>query len=444
MAGEMEPWHAPGDRSRWREDRVRWRRRTRILVLAGLTGVAAVLAAGPLRVSGVADRLAPSLEVAREKVAPSLDAARGRLAPSLGAAFERLETVVTQNADQGGHPDSAVVTETLEATQIPWPTPINLSNVQPMEEPGSYRALTRDGCCARPWWSHDGTRVYFLKKVEGTEAASVFEVPLWPPGVEARLADLNLASGAGQDRFTVRPVGGSSVVEDRDTGAIWTIATSGNPARVADDGQTIVWWESRGDVGHFDAAVRVFAAPVAGGESRELVTLWGASVVDFLPDGHRVLIAGRPVKDRSDYVLATLDVRTGELVQLAKGKWLSDAALSPSGEWVAYMVSLDTDNPDNNGLWLVSTNEGVPRRLPFVGSYRWRDDHRLAYIPQELGAPSDELWELDARTMATRGILEPVERPFVVANADWSISPGGRHFLYRSADDLNLWLMRLP
>jgi hypothetical protein len=286
--------------------------------------------------------------------------------------------------------------------------------------------------------------VYFLKKAEGTDAASIFEVPLWPPGVDAHLADLNLASGVGQDRFTVRPMGGSSVVEDRDTGAVWAIPTNGNPARVADDGQTIVWWEARGDLGHFDAAVRVFAAPVAGGETRELVTLWGASVVDFLPDGRRILVAGRPVKDRSDYVLATLDVRTGALEQLAKGKWLSDAALSPAGDWVAYMVSLDSANPDNNGLWLVSTSDGRPRRLPFVGSYRWRDNDSLAFIPQELGAASDALWEVDAPSLATRRLIDGGARPFVVANSDWSISPGGRHFLYRAADDLNLWLVRLP
>jgi Tol biopolymer transport system component len=166
--------------------------------------------------------------------------------------------------------------------------------------------------------------------------------------------------------------------------------------------------------------------------------------VDFLPDGRRVIVAGRPVKDRSDYVLATLDVRTGELTQLAKGTWLSDAAISPSGDWIAYMVSLDSEHPENNGLWLVPTSEGTPRRLPFVGSYRWRDNDRLAYIPMTLDADSDELWELDARTNSTRRLLEAGTPNVAVANADWSISPGGRHFLYRSAEDLSLRLVRLP
>jgi hypothetical protein len=286
--------------------------------------------------------------------------------------------------------------------------------------------------------------VYFLKTTDRAQAATIFEVPLWPPGSEARLADLHLASGVGRERFTVRPVGGNSVIEDRDTGAAWVVATNGNPSRVSKDGQSIVWWEAAGERGHFDAAVTVFASRVDGGQPRELVTLWGAVVLEYLPGDREVLIAGRPVRNKEDFIMASLDVETGAMRQLAKGTWLSDALVSPGGQWVAYMVSLDRAQPDANGLWIVSTQSGAPRRLPFIGSFRWRDADRLAYIPQTLDAPQDELWELDATTLATRRLLGPDEHPFRVANADWSISPGGRHLLYRSVADSNLWLVRLP
>jgi hypothetical protein len=212
---------------------------------------------------------------------------------------------------------------------------------------------------------------------------------------------------------------------------------------VAGDGRTVTWWEARGDRGHFDAAVTVYAATVGSAQPRELVTLWGATVVGYLEGQQRVVVTGRPVRDRSDFVLATLDAENGDLTQLAKGMWLSDAAPSPSGAWIAFMVSLDTESPDANGIWVVGTDGTAPRKLPFVGSYRWRGE-QLLYAPQLFGAEQDEFWQIDPATMESRRLFDPADTPLRIANNDWSVSPDSRYVAYRSAEDMNVWIMRLP
>ncbi len=412
-----------------------WRRRTRFGVLAVLTGLAALLAW-----NGVAPREALGwTEVAIEDLA---DRARGRIEAAL-AIEGRSSTVTDTPQPILAAPDVSGGQGAVSASPV-WPTAINLNAPLDPEPAGAYRRLTDGGCCAGAWWSTDGSRAYFLARPEGQPSAGIYETDVWPPGLPPKPAAMDLARGAGAARFTVRSAEGHSIVTDHNTAKTWQVATGGSPAHVAADGTSVVWWKARGDRGHFDAAITVYASDLDNTPARELVTLWGASVVGYLAGEQRVLINGRPVQDRADFVLATVHAITGELGQLAKGTWLSNAVPSPSGEWVAYMVSLDAQNPTANGLWLVGTHNEAPRLLPFIGAYRWRDGDTLIYMPQIAGAVSDEIWELDAPTLRTSRLVNPIAVPIRVANNDWSVAPGGRHLLFRSAADFNLWLVRLP
>lgn len=453
MGGELPPplRRSAADRRTWRSRRQEWRRRTRLGVLCVLTAVAAVLAW-----RGIAPRQALGwttvavgdiAERAHGLFQEALDADTGTVVP--GAAAASVPQVATlevstrtvpppiARAPAAGGPVGGTLVSPV------WPTPINLADPTDPEVPGDFRRLTEGGCCAGAWWSSDGTRAYFLVRAEGAPSASIYQTDLWPPGVAPKPANMELARGAGAARYTVSPWADHSVVKDHDTGITWEVPTGGSPGHVAGDGASVVWWKARGDRGHFDAAVTVYASG-PGEAPRELVTLWGATVVGYLAGEQRILVTGRPVQDRSDFVLATVDAMTGELGQLAKGTWLSDAIPSPTGEWVVYMVSLNTEDPAANGQWLVGTDNQPPRRLPFIGSYRWRDGSTLVYVPQIADAASDEIWALDAPTLRTERLIDPVAVPLRIANNDWSVAPGGRHLLFRSASDLNLWLVRLP
>ncbi|MFQ5460597.1 MAG: hypothetical protein ACE5EL_07365 [Anaerolineae bacterium] len=432
MAGDIESVGPGEDRALRRRRRREWRRRTRALVVVAAAMVAAVPLYRRVPAAAVAGR------TLRELTLQGGDSPWGEIAlRALGATANDSATRDDSASMPGVTPPQATIDDMV------WPTPI-ITRLGEQGRPGEQWRLTEGGCCAQAWWTDDSGAVLFLDRPPGVATSGIYQVALWPPGAPALPADLTLTRGAGAARFTIRSAGDGSVVEDHKTGNEWPVATAGHPALVSSDGRAVVWWEARGDSGHYDAAVRVFAASVRGGQTRELVTLWGARVVGILPEGRRVVVTGRPVRDRPDFVLATIDVESGRLTQIAKGAWLSDAVISPSGEWVAYVVSLDSRNSDANGVWLASTAGAAPQRLPFEGAYRWRDGSRLAFMPLDMAAATDSVWEYDATSGRVERLVGSGEIEVRVANNDWSVAPDGRHLMYRSASDMNLWVIRLP
>jgi hypothetical protein len=310
--------------------------------------------------------------------------------------------------------------------------------------PGQFRQLTQGGCCPAAWWSEDSTEVRFIDRPEGAAGAAIYGVPLWPPGSAPRAVDTSYSLRAGQTSLIVRPAEDYSWVEDQTTGDRWQLPTGGNPVRLSPDGSRAVWWQADGGWSHHDTLVRAYGSDIYGYDLRELGSLWGMDVVSFLPDNKRVLVLGRPARNQPVYALATLDVSTGVMTQLTKSFWISEAALSPDGAYVVYMVSLDREHPDANGAWVVPTDGGEPSKLAFVGAYRWRDGHRLVYIPMLPGTGSDAVFETDVVTGATRLLIDPATSTVRVASNDWSISPDGATLVFLSEDDRNLWAVDLP
>jgi hypothetical protein len=425
-------------RAHRRERRARERDVARLILLLGVASAASMA----VRRSGV--DLRSAIEVRLSALRDGAVQPVAFLGPDSAQAVADLTARMATFEEAA---EAAVLPTSLPTLALPTvvlPTPIAAVQVGGYEKaPGLLRPLTADGCCADAWWSGDGRRVMYLDRPENQPAAAIFEVAVWPPGSPPVAADLELARRAGAARYVVRPAGGASIVEDMETGAEWTVATGGHPARISPDGSRIVWWEGRGDRSQYDAAVSIHAASIDGTGATELATLWGSSVFDFLPDSRTVVVTGRPDRNSPVFLLAKLDTVAGGMTELARGAWLSDAAVAPSGQWVVYMVSLDTVDVASNGLWVVSSDGGSPTRLPFVGAYRWRDGQRLLYVPQILDAEADEIWEYDASTGQVR-LLLGTQAGIRIANNDWSASPDGGSILFRSSTDFNLWVVDLP
>ena len=139
----------------------------------------------------------------------------------------------------------------------------------------------------------------------------------------------------------------------------------------------------------------------------------------------------------------SLSVEDGSIVEIARGSRLRGIAISPGGNWLVYQVTSSGD-PSQDGLWLAKTDTSQRRRLDLFGAYRWRDDGRLYLIPLDLSQPFHVLWEVEAASGVSRPLTDPAITPFKIANGDWSISPDGRQVAFVSAEDHNIWLLRLP
>lgn len=351
-------------------------------------------------------------------------------APSLsGATFPELPMAVSPIADAGrslSAPGQTVVTH---------PMPPELASI---------RQLTFDGCCPGAWWAADSASIQFIDRPEGR--LGIYAVPLWPPGSLPQMVDTALALRTGDTRFLVRPEQDQSMVKDVQTGAEWSLPTGGHPVRLSRDGSRAVWWEAPGGRAQVDALGRIYGSNIDGSDAQPIGGLWDADVVAFLPDNLNVLVSGRAERDSPVYLLATIDSRTGAMRELARGHWLSDVLLAPGGAWAAYLVSLDRGDPEANGVWVVPTEPGkaAPVKLPAFGAYRWRDDHRLVYVPMDPGARSHALWQLDMSTGEAIRLLDPDAVPIRIAGNDWSIAPDGRTLAFVSEDDRNIWAVELP
>ena len=84
---------------------------------------------------------------------------------------------------------------------------------------------------------------------------------------------------------------------------------------------------------------------------------------------------------------------------------------------------------------------GLRREL--FGSYAWRDARRLLIIPFLPDAQYHELWEVVAETGETRRLIDPAITRLKVTNADWQVSPDGRHIAFVESSDHNIWLLTL-
>jgi hypothetical protein len=144
-------------------------------------------------------------------------------------------------------------------------------------------------------------------------------------------------------------------------------------------------------------------------------------------------------------VAVTLGTDTDQDVwtELARVARPQELLLSPQGTFLVFLLSFQAE-PERDGLWIVRTDGSeAPRRLGFFGSYRWRDDSHLVYVPFAPGAESHAFLEYGVLTERTRLLTDPSYAAFRIANNNWNVSPDGQHIVFLNAIDRNLWLIDL-
>ena len=343
---------------------------------------------------------------------------------------------------------SAPATAFLPASPTPPPIPTRIRSTDtPVPSPtltppvAEMVRLTEPGCCVQPFWSPDGQEVRFIDRPEPTSPTGIYGVSVEGGAVRLISERVGLPSPDGRYLAYLNEQG-ETVVEDTIQGQQWTIPNSGRRVFFSPNSVRLAW-AAVFDTGTFDQQrVVVSVSDIDGNNAREVATVYGGGIAGWLDDEH-LLLAGR-IEPQEDSALFSLSVVSGSQDILIRHRNIRSASIAPGGRWILYTITLDTDQPEDNGLWIIRSDGGLHYRLEVVGSARWRDGSHLLIIPMELNVSSHRIWQFDAETGQATPLTDPQQLSFRVQAGDWSVSPTGEYVVFVNAEDQALWLLRLP
>jgi hypothetical protein len=327
--------------------------------------------------------------------------------------------------------------ETVAPTVFPVQAPTAAVTPTP-----TLKRLTEPGCCTQPIWSADSTQVRFIDRPASSQQVGLYAVSLdgGPPTlVSERLGELS-----PDDRYLAYPEEGETYVEVLSTGQRWAIDNEGHRVIFSPGSTRLAWERTLSSGGGYDEHVgEIYVTSPNGTVKMGPFTLYGGGGFSGWLDDEHLLVVGKlePEGERALYNLSLMD---GATVELARGERVRSGIPAPGGAWVAYIVLLDQEEPANNGIWIVSADGQHRFKLDLFGAFQWRDADRLLVVPQDVGAPSHRLVEIDASTGQTIPLTDPLVTPFVIEGGDWRVSPDGRHVVFVSAADRAIWLLTLP
>ncbi len=364
-----------------------------------------------------------------------------QLLPASPTALPGPPARSTQVTRTTGVPPATTPAASVPLTPSFVPTTATTATPTSIPQP-TLRRLTGGGCCTQPFWSADGRRVLFIDRPTSRQVG-VYGVDVVQPGPPALISE-QIYPMSGDGQFYVYPDGSVTVIQRIETGEQTVIPNGGRPVSVSPDGRRVLWQvtDSQGD---FDRRrSEVWIADVDGSHPRVVARSIGLGDSQWL-DSQRILVVGVPLDD-SPFVAVgalSLDGQADQWIELAQVSRPSGASVSPDGNWLVYYLTFQADAA-HDGLWVVPTDGSAPPlKLDFFGSYRWRNDAHLLYVPLEPGVESHTLWEYDVVANASRRLTDPAFTPFKIANNDWSVSPNGRYIVFVSAADHSLWLLDL-
>jgi hypothetical protein len=321
------------------------------------------------------------------------------------------------------------------------PPPLNNRTPEPTPTPApALSQLTFDGCCVQPFFSPDGSQVWFIDKPSDTQPSGIWGVSA--TGGEPQFITDKVGVFSSDGALRAYPEAGQTFVERVATGERWPVPAAGRAVAISPDGAQIAW-QTASSTENFDRRlVEVWVARVDGSEARVAARVLGGALGGWFPDSARLLISGRDSAETEPY-LAALNLADGARAVIATGLNIRGAVISPNGSWLAYTISFSGDAA-RDGLWVVRSDGAAARRLSHFGAYRWRSDDRLLIVPLEATSGSHRLIEVAASDGSSRPLTDPRALAFRIAAGDWALSSDGNRLVFVNAADRNLWLIELP
>ncbi len=301
--------------------------------------------------------------------------------------------------------------------------------------------LTEGGCCSLPMWSQDSQWVLFLDKPGEYNPAGLYGVPI--AGGERTIVHDRVGVYSGSMTLVAYPEAGRTYVERWADDTRWIIPSQGRIVEFSPSGRSISWSVGSRSIRYPDVRQStIWVADYDGNNAHEVITVNGGYLVGWEKGEEGIYVTGRLGPSMPSGIWR-IDTETGAGRLVVEAERPRSALLSPDGSYIAYYVALSSD-PDANGLWIVPTDGSPGIKLDLFGAYRWHYDDMLVVIPLEMEAPGISLWQVDAASGEGVQLTYPELTSISIANNDWQISPDGRRMVYLSAEDHNLWVLRLP
>lgn len=308
----------------------------------------------------------------------------------------------------------------------------------PLDAQWQIRQLNSDLCCANPWWHPTDPNLLYMIDGAAWERASVFQYTLNADTIPTPIqpAPPRLLSPDGQ----IEVLNGQ--LRNLVTGETWSVDTDGALPAVSADNSRLLW-----DISSFSfvpnepyPTVEFWVSSFDGSDKRLIWTQEGG-YARWL-DGSRVLIVS-PVLQQTPTTLTIYDTAANTAYPLGTWNWLRDISVAPGGGRLMFYL-VQQANAADNGIYTIETQPGaVVEKLPFFGSWRWRDSHSVYYLPFNPSYGDVHLLAYyHLQTREIRYLTDPTALPFTIANGDWEVAPDGQKIAFINGDG-RLWLLEM-
>lgn len=309
------------------------------------------------------------------------------------------------------------------------------------------RQITSGQCCTNLYWNKESTEVRFIDQPSANEPVGIWGIDITQSGTAPYLVTERLGVYSPDGNFIAYPdrERGLAIIERLADGQKWELDTQESNVVFTPDSQHLAWvTEGNSGPGMPRGAV-LWLADLEGSNVRAWATLRRSSPLAWLSDD--ILLIARQLPGTTDNLLFTLSLSDGVQTELIRVPRLHGLALSPDRRYLVYYAGLESETA-KNGTWLLDLQNPIlpPQKLPFFGTYRWRDSQHLIYIPFDPNAVWHIFYEYSLTTQQTR-LLFPEETTLRIANNDWQVSPDGQKiaFLAANGSELNgIWVIDIP
>lgn len=345
-----------------------------------------------------------------------------------------------------------IATSTPRPTSTPSPPPTPQATPTAAPSPTAaprFIQLTQGDCCTNHDWL-DADTIQFIDRDPATDQVGLLGLDVYTADPTPYLirTQLGVLSPNGRYLAFPNPATGQAIIQDLQTGAEWALNLQQSPVNFTPDSERIVWSAVDTTLPPEERSPTFWLAKVDGSEAWPLVSVVRGAAVGWL--GDNVLLIQRTETDeagQSRAIFGRLNLLDGAIVDWWTSPPARGVLLNPSRTQLVYYSTFN-ENPEENGMWLVNLQTAVPtpQKLPFLGSYRWRDEQNLLYVPFDPAATSHSIYQFTVTTGENTLLVDGAQRPFLIANNNWSVAPGGRAivFLASTGSALDgLWLVAM-